>query len=154
MSKDRKTIIAVDFDGTLCENAYPRIGEPKVTMIDFLKRAHRRHGPDACKIILWTCRTGDLLDEAVEWCKTMGLKLDAVNENLPEIIEEFGGDTRKIYADVYIDDRNCNEFLVLKHLAKYGSIFNENGEKEMQWALNSIGWCKQKEGNHTYMDIK
>lgn len=125
MSKDRKTIIAVDFDGTLCENAYPRIGEPRVAMIDFLKNAQRKNGPDACKIILWTCRTGDLLDEAVEWCKTMGLKFDAVNENLPEIIEEFGDDSRKIYADIYIDDRICNEYDLLNHLIRYSSTLNE-----------------------------
>ena len=61
MNKDRKTIIAVDFDGTLCRNAYPRIGEPRVTMINFLKNAQRKNGPNACKIILWTCRTGGLL---------------------------------------------------------------------------------------------
>ena len=139
MNKDRKTIIAVDFDGTLCRNAYPRIGEPRVTMINFLKNAQRKNGPDACKIILWTCRTGDLLSEAVEWCKTMGLKLDAVNENLPEIVEEFGGDSRKIYADVYIDDRNCNDLHMLYRLIRYGSGISD---KQMQAVLSYANWCQ------------
>ena len=139
MSKDRKTIIAVDFDGTLCINEYPRIGEPMEIMIDFLKLAHNRHDPNACKIILWPCRTGDLLTEAVEWCKTMGLKFDAVNENLPEIIEEFGGDSRKIYADVYIDDRNCNDIHALYRLIRYGSCISD---KQMQAALAYMNWCQ------------
>ena len=126
MSKDRKTIIAVDFDGTLCINEYPRIGEPMETMIDFLKLAHSRHDPNSCKIILWTCRTGDLLSEAV-------------NENLPEIVEKFGGDSRKIYADIYIDDRNCNDLHVLYRLIRYGSGISD---KQIQAALAYVNWCQ------------
>jgi hypothetical protein len=94
-------IIAVDFDGTLCENKWPNIGEPNEKLIDHLK-LYRKHG---VKIILWTCRVGKLLDDALSWCQTRGLIFDAVNENLPEIIEKFGSDTRKVYADIYIDDR-------------------------------------------------
>ena len=139
MNKDRKTIIAVDFDGTLCRNAYPRIGEPRVTMINFLKNIQRKNGPDACKIILWTCRTGDLLAEAVEWCETMGVKFDSVNENLPEIIEEFGGDSRKIYADIYIDDRICNDLHMLYRLIRYGSGISD---KQMQAVLSYANWCQ------------
>ena len=139
MSKDRKTIIAVDFDGTLCINEYPRIGEPMETMIDFLKLAHGKHDPNACKIILWTCRTGVLLTEAVEWCESMGLKFDAVNENLPEIVEEFGEDSRKIYADVYIDDRNCNDLHMLYRLIRYGSGISD---KQMQAVLAYANWCQ------------
>ena len=58
------------------------------------------------KIILWTCRTGDKLDAAVKWCKEFDLEFDAINSNLPEIIEKFGSDNRKIYADYYLDDKN------------------------------------------------
>jgi 2-hydroxy-3-keto-5-methylthiopentenyl-1-phosphate phosphatase len=94
-------IIAVDFDGTLCENDWPEIGEPNEELIDNLKQYQRK----GVKIILWTCRVGNLLDYALSWCQTRGLIFDAVNENLPEIIEKFGSDTRKVYADIYIDDR-------------------------------------------------
>ena len=97
-------IIAVDFDGTLCENKYPNIGEPNDELINYLKR--RRDEGD--KIILWTCRDADLLREAVLWCYSHGLIFDAVNENLPEIVESFGSDTRKIFANIYIDDRAMN----------------------------------------------
>ena len=94
-------IIAVDFDGTLCEYNWPDIGEPNEELILYLKVLRRR----GAKIILWTCRQGEALAAAVEWCGKHDLKFDAVNENLPEIIESFGGDSRKIYADQYIDDR-------------------------------------------------
>lgn len=95
-------IIACDFDGTLCANAWPGIGKANEDTIWYLKK----HQAEGNKIILWTCRTGELLDEAVEWCKDQGLIFDAINENLPEVIETMGGDTRKIYADEYVDDKN------------------------------------------------
>lgn len=100
-------IIAVDFDGTLCENKYPNIGEPNLELFQYLKEEKKTH--DA-KLILWTCRNGDLLNEAVLWCKFHGLRFDAVNENLQESISRFNGDTRKIFADEYIDDRAITKF--------------------------------------------
>jgi len=57
------------------------------------------------RVILWTCRVNEQLTAAADWCAQQGIKLDAVNENLPEIIEAFGGDTRKIFANEYWDDR-------------------------------------------------
>lgn len=95
-------IIAVDFDGTLCENNWPGIGAPNEELIEYLRNRKK----DGDKLILWTCRVEDMLQKAVEWCKERNLVFDAVNENLPEIIENFGSDTRKIFANEYIDDRN------------------------------------------------
>lgn len=102
----KSKIIAVDFDGTLCVNRYPNIGFGNCELIHYLKEQK------ACgaKLILWTCRAGDLLDAAIAWCDEMGLTFDAVNENLPEIIEAFGSDTRKIFANEYIDDLACTRF--------------------------------------------
>lgn len=94
-------IIAVDFDGCLCKNDYPNIGEPNHHVITSLLWAQY----NGAKIILWTCRTGKQLDEAVEWCKDYGIKFDAVNGNLPSLIEAFGNDSRKVYATEYWDDR-------------------------------------------------
>ena len=96
-------IIAVDFDGTLCNSNYPALGEPNMKLIEWLKRKRQK----GCKIILWTCRHGDTLKQAVEFCRKYGLMFDAVNENLPSLIEKYG-ETRKIAADVYIDDKNLN----------------------------------------------
>lgn len=94
-------IIAVDFDGTLCENKYPSAGEPNTPLLDALRSLRK---DDKAEVILWTCRTGKELDFAVEWCKKRGLIFDAVNENLPRIIKQFGGDNRKVFANIYIDD--------------------------------------------------
>ena len=98
-----KSIIAVDFDGTLCENKWPEIGEPNIELITYLIAKQRI---EKARLILWTCRVGEMLDKAVTWCSEQGLEFDAVNKNLPDIVEEFGSDTRKIFANQYIDDRN------------------------------------------------
>lgn len=99
-------IYAVDFDGTLCEYAWPLIGDPNKELINVLISL-RSNGD---KIILWTCRAGEALEQAVEWCRAQGLEFDAVNANLPEIIEAFGHDSRKIFANLYIDDRAAGPF--------------------------------------------
>lgn len=99
------TIYAVDFDGTLCESVFPGIGNPNIALISHLIK-RRKQGN---KIILWTCRVGDRLHEAVEWCKVYGLEFDAINENLPEMIEQWGNESRKVFADVYIDDKAVNK---------------------------------------------
>lgn len=97
----RPRIIAVDFDGTLCENKYPDIGAPIPTVIEFVKRQKA----DGNIIILWTCRAGQQLADAVTWCKNQGLIFDYINENVKENVAMYGGDTRKVFADVYIDDK-------------------------------------------------
>lgn len=99
------TIYCVDFDGTLCESIFPGIGSPNMVLINHLIK-RRKQGN---KIILWTCRVNERLQEAVEWCKSYGLEFDAVNENLPEMVEYWGGESRKVFADVYIDDKAVNK---------------------------------------------
>jgi len=99
-------VIAVDFDGTLCKNAWPDIGAPYTWAITILKK--RRIAGD--KLILWTCREGKLLEEAVEWCRQHGLEFDAVNANLPERIAEYGTDPRKVGADRYCDDKSLMDW--------------------------------------------
>ena len=95
-------IYAIDFDGTLCHSDYPEMGAPNNHVIEFCKQRKS----EGHKLILWTCRSGKYLDEAVAWCEEQGLTFDAVNENLPEMIELFDNDCRKVFADYYIDDRN------------------------------------------------
>ncbi len=102
----RDKIIAVDFDGTLCENKWPLIGEPNTGLITYLK-ASQKMGD---KIILWTCREGEHLKQAVQWCQSFGLIFDAVNDNVPESIEVYGTNCRKVTADMYIDDKMCSLF--------------------------------------------
>lgn len=98
----KANIIAVDFDGTLCENKWPEIGEPHTEVIEYVKKRKA----DGDKLILWSNRVEDKLDAAVQWCVEQGITFDAVNDNLPEIVESFGTNCRKIFANEYIDDRN------------------------------------------------
>lgn len=96
------SIYAIDFDGTLCKNNWPEIGAEKPDVIAQLKHLQS----DGHKLILWTCREGDALVKAINWCAARGLHFDAYNANLPERIAEFGNDPRKIGADYYLDDKN------------------------------------------------
>ena len=106
MASDKKVLtptIAVDFDGTLCKSAWPDIGYANWPLIKFLIRWRERGN----KVILWTCREHEMLSKAVVWCAAHGLFFDAVNCNLPERIEYYQNDSRKIGADYYIDDFNA-----------------------------------------------
>ena len=99
--KKEYNIIAVDFDGTLCNECYPAIGEANLPLIDVLKQ--RRKNGD--KLILWTCREEEMLDHAVQWCNYYGLFFDAVNDNIDEIKRKYRHNSRKITADIYVDDK-------------------------------------------------
>ena len=102
-------IYAVDFDDTLCKNKWPGIGRPNKSLIKFLKlKQSQGH-----KIILWTCRCGDKLTEAVKWCTQQGLIFDAVNDNIQEMTDLFGNNSRKVFASCYIDDKNIGFFKML-----------------------------------------
>lgn len=103
----RVKIIAVDFDGTLIEEGkWPGIGATNEKVLNYCKSEQA----NGARIILWTNRAGEPLETAVKWCEENGLWLDAVNDNLPEVIQFFGANTRKIYADEFIDDRMVEGF--------------------------------------------
>jgi hypothetical protein len=97
--------IAVDFDGTIVDHEYPKIGNEKLFAFQTLKELDKL----GVRLILWTFRTGSELDEAVEFCRKNGVEFYAVNKNYPE---EVLDDTvsRKIDADIYIDDKNIGGF--------------------------------------------
>lgn len=95
-------IYAVDFDGYLCTNAWPDIGKPRTIIIDHFKALKA----DDHKLILWTCREGEMLQKAIDWCAERELYFDAHNANLPEQMEKYGNNCRKISADWYCDDKN------------------------------------------------
>lgn len=97
-------IYAVDFDGTLCRNAWPEIGEPNFELIRFLKQAKA----NGAELILWTMREGETLNQAVEWCSQHGLEFDVVNDNLEQLKAAYCNNPRKVYADYYIDDHNMS----------------------------------------------
>lgn len=94
-------IFGVDFDGTLSFGQWPGCGPANEGLIKYLIK--RKNIGD--KIILWTCREGKELEAAINWCRSQGLRFDAVNDNIPEVIEKYGVNSRKISCDFYIDDR-------------------------------------------------
>lgn len=97
--------IAVDFDGTIVDHEYPKIGKTKLFAFETLKALQKRGDT----LILWTFRTGKELQEAIDFCKQNGVEFYAANKNYPE--EVFDDSiSRKIEADVFIDDRNVGGF--------------------------------------------
>jgi len=107
-------IIAVDFDGTIVEHKYPKIGRELLFATDTLKALNKK----GHQLILWSVRSGKLLDEAVAFCKEHGVEFYAVNKSYPEEVfdEEV---SRKINADLFIDDRN------LGGLLSWGEIYQK-----------------------------
>ena len=107
-------IIGVDFDGTIVENKYPEIGAEKPFATDTLKMLIKeRH-----RIILWTVREGKYLEDAVKWCRERGVEFYAVNRDYPEeTLNNNDHFSRKIKADLWIDDRN------LGGLPDWGTIY-------------------------------
>lgn len=102
----RSYIIAVDFDGTVVEDKYPKIGKPQLfafeTLKQLLAQGHR--------LVLWTYRSGVELEEAVEFCRENGVEFYAVNSSFEGEIFELNKQSRKIHADIFIDDRNLGGF--------------------------------------------
>lgn len=117
-------IIAVDFDGTLCKECYPNIGEANTLLIEALLE-RKRLGD---KVVLWTCREEKLLEDALYWCKQRGLLFDAVNDNLEEIKRKYQHNSRKITADIYIDDKA----LAISFVEMQKRLMNANKQEEYQ----------------------
>ena len=111
--------IAIDFDGTIVEHRYPKIGNEIPFATDTLKMLIK----DRHRLILWTVREGKLLDEAVEWCRERGVDFYAVNRDYPEEDAAHHGFSRKVKADLFIDDRN------LGGLPDWGDIYRMVQEK-------------------------
>ena len=106
MTLQNRLIIAVDFDGTIVEDAYPKIGKPRIFAFETMKKLQE----DGHRLILWTYRYGESLKEAVTFCRDNGIVFYAVNQSYPnEPLED--GRSRKIYADLFIDDRNIGGIL-------------------------------------------
>ena len=105
MDLTKTLTLAIDFDGTIVEDAYPKIGKQKSFAFDTLKNLQK----DGHRLILWTYRYGKTLKEAVEFCKENGIEFYAINSSFPN--EEYNPKkSRKINADLFIDDRNIGGF--------------------------------------------
>lgn len=117
--------IAVDFDGTIVEHRYPKIGEE----VPFATETLRMLIKDGHKLILWSVREGELLEEAVQWCRERGVEFYAVNKDYPEEKVEYNNHfSRKIKADLFIDDRNIGglpDWGMIYQMVKQHLTFND-----------------------------
>lgn len=130
--------IAVDFDGTIVENKYPKIGEERPFAIETLKMLiQEQHN-----LILWTVREGKSLEEAVEWCRQRGIEFYAVNKDYPEEKDDSSNRfySRKIKADIFIDDRNIGG------LPDWGQIYSiiHDGISYRKIIQNSLGYIQEE----------
>jgi hydroxymethylpyrimidine pyrophosphatase-like HAD family hydrolase len=129
-------LIAVDFDGTIVEDAYPKVGTPKIFAFETLKRLEQ----DGHRLILWTYRSGKHLTQAVEFCKENGIVFYAVNNSYPEEVFE-GKISRKINADYFIDDRNIGGFIGWGEI--YQLLTNEMPKVELKKKKGLFSFLKK-----------
>jgi hydroxymethylpyrimidine pyrophosphatase-like HAD family hydrolase len=122
-------IIAIDFDGTIVEDAYPKIGKPLLFAFETLKKLQEK----GHRLILWTYRSGRKLQEAVDFCTKNGIEFYAVNKSYPEEILD-NNVSRKIHADIFIDDRNFGD------LPDWGNIYNTILKDEPKLKPKKKGW--------------
>jgi hypothetical protein len=138
MDSSRKSlIIAVDFDGTIVDDAYPNIGPYKPFAVQTLKLLHS----EGHRLILWTYRRGKFLRDAVDLLEKSGVELYAVNASFPGENDDLGGYSRKIHADLFVDDRNVGGF------PGWGEVYRlitqeQLPQKEMSNFRNLWGWVK------------
>lgn len=120
-------IIAVDFDGVLCENKFPDIGPPNYEVISIIRQLI----DGGHEVVLWTSRNGSELERAVHWCHDYGLHFCSVNGPAPsnekEYADKYPIQSRKIYADIYIDDNSLEYY-----------VFNEGWKDRLIHCLNRL----------------
>jgi hypothetical protein len=104
MNNNKK--LAIDFDGTIVEDSFPGIGKSKTFAFETLKKLQS----EGFRLILWTYRHGKTLEEAVEFCKKNGVEFYAVNSSFEGEVFDLQNQSRKIDADLFIDDRNLGGF--------------------------------------------
>lgn len=127
--------IAIDFDGTIVEHRYPKIGPEIPFATETLKMLIKDHH----RLILWTVREGELLKEAVEWCRERGVEFYAVNQDYPEEEKRDRGFSRKLKADLFIDDRNLGGlpdwgdiYRMISNKLTYEDMYRETDSKEQK----------------------
>ncbi len=131
--------IAVDFDGTVVEHRYPDIGEEMLFAFDTLKALQKQ----GHQLILWTFRAGKELDEAVEYCRKRGIEFYAVNKSYPE--EKYDDSiSRKVDADVFIDDRNVGGF---PGWSQIWQMLNPDHDDSLTSDLDSLSRTNKSVGN-------
>ena len=127
-------IIAIDFDGILCENKFPDIGKPNYQVITLVRMLiDKGH-----EVILWTSRVNEQFDAAVNWCEDRGLHFTTINDNAPSNIAKYGTNPRKIFADVYVDDHNIEYIMQdIKSTSSYEMLISYLTKGVKRWATEA-----------------
>lgn len=99
--KGFKAILAIDFDGTICDSKWPECGPEREMARHFINRLVK----EGYGVVINTCREGVALAKAIVWLNNHGINYHYVNCNFPHVIQHYGADCRKVSADVYIDDK-------------------------------------------------
>ena len=126
--KKRKFVIAVDFDGTICENKYPMIGKLKNGVREVINKLVDN---DNCEIIIWTCREGKYLQDAIKFLNNNFIPYHYINDNCNWAKETFSynANCRKVFADLYIDDKAI--FANIKWKQMYDEIIKIKNSKKI-----------------------
>ena len=130
----KSLIIAVDFDGTIVEDKYPGVGKPKPFALETLKMLQK----DGHRLILWTYRHGSKLQDAVKFMEDNDIPPYAVNRSYPEEASHPSDVSRKIHADLFIDDRNFNGF------PGWGEIYQILSEGKQSPLPKKRGWFARR----------
>lgn len=115
-----KKIIAIDFDGTIVDDQFPDIGKLKPGAKEAINELYYS---GKVTIIIWSCRNGINFLKAVEFLAKEGIKYHHFNKSCPDNVKLYGSDTRKVYADVYVDDKQ------LLPLPDWSEIYRQIKEK-------------------------
>lgn len=122
-------IIAVDFDGTLHTGKYPDIGDVRPGAVEYMQKLKK----EGHYLILWTCREGNHLTEAINWLRELDIPFDRVNDHEPQNKALYGGTTRKVFADVYVDDRQIGGLPTWEEIYKYILLLEWDGDTGFCW---------------------
>lgn len=101
---DKKLVVAVDFDGTIVNDKFPEIGNIKTKTVELMKKLKEK----GHLVIVWTCRSGHNLDDAVDFLNKNNILYDYINENPQDPYAIAGWQGRKVFCDIYLDDRAVN----------------------------------------------
>ena len=97
----QKLVIAIDFDGTICDLSFPEVGRMKLDADTYINMLY----DEGHHILIHTCRTGIYEGLAQTFLKEQEIHYHYINSNMPYMIELYGQDCRKLSADIYIDDK-------------------------------------------------
>jgi len=135
-------IIAVDFDGTIVDDKYPDIGKAKLFAFETLKQLQN----DGYRLVLWTYRSGKSLDDAVEFCQKNGLEFYAVNNSFEGENFDKEKQSRKLNADIFIDDRNLGGF------PGWGEVYQVI-TKKIEFSLHEHGKEREKKKKRGFFGL-